>query len=726
MTGSNQSVLRPRLVERLLRPKSIAVIGVSSKPGTTGQIAATLLERDAFPGPVHLVGRSVVRIGQRETVTSIEDLPKGIDLAVLTMPAGGVIDAVQQCVARDMGGAVIFASGFAEAGDDAKSAQQALSEAASAADFGIVGPNSFGLTNYVDGIDIGFIPGPRIVPLAADRLPGAAIIAQSGAMLVHVHSAFVARNVPVAYRLSAGNEADLDLADYLAWLAGDPAVSTIILYAEHIRRPVPFMEAVAMARDAGKTIVMMHSGRGQKAQQAAASHTGAIAGDYALMATLVSDAGVMLVRTVEELVDCGEFLHRYPTPPTEAPAIVTTSGAMCAVTLDCCDDVGLELPAISAQAQAAVMDRLPPFSPPVQNPLDLTSLPDLQLIADSARILSDDPAVGSVLIAVPAGGDGVAVRWLSLLTDVMEHLQKPVLISVLGEELPMPADFVQLARDKGMLLTRSPERSLRTIAAVTQYGKTLARKRREAEPQTLNGELPGVSGILPEWRGKALLGQLGIAVPQGALAGSEDEAARIASSIGYPVVLKVQSADLAHKTEAGAVALNIPDEASLRSTYNDLLARVRRHRADLPIDGVLVETMAKKGLEFVVGAKRDPQWGAVLLVGLGGIYVELLRDVRLLPTDLSVEEIEKELWKLKASALFEGFRGAAVPDLRAVAQVVARVGRLMASCPDIREIDINPLVAFEQGKGVIALDALIAVDGAASLASPEQRESAVA
>lgn len=726
MTSSNQSVLRPRLVERLLRPKSIAVIGVSSKPGTTGQIAATLLERDGFPGPVHLVGRSVVQVGQRETVTSIDQLPKGIDLAVLTMPAGGVIDAVQQCVAREMGGAVIFASGFAEAGEDAKSAQQALSAAAFAAEFGIIGPNSFGLTNYMDGIDIGFIPGPRIDPLAADSLPGAAIIAQSGAMLVHVHSAFAARNVPVAYRLSAGNEADLDMADYLAWLAGDPAVSTIILYAEHIRRPVPFMEAVAMARDAGKNIVMMHSGRGQKAQAAAASHTGAIAGDHALMATLVGAAGIMLVRTVEELVDCAEFLHRYPTPPTEAPAIVTTSGAMCAVMLDCCDDVGIELPTISERAQAAVMGRLPPFSPPVQNPLDLTSLPDLQLIADSARILTEDPDVGSVLIAVPAGGEGMAVRWLRLLTQVMEQLEKPVLISVLGEESPISADFLQLAREKGMLFTRSPERSLRTIAAVTQYGRTLARKRQEVDSPAPNVELPGGSGILPEWRGKMLLKQLGISVPQGALAGSEDEAARIASDIGYPVVLKVQSADLAHKTEAGAVALNIADEASLRRTYGDLLARVRQHRADLPIDGVLVESMARKGLEFVVGAKCDPQWGAVLLVGLGGIYVELLRDVRLLPTDLSVDEIEKELWKLKASALFEGFRGARPPDLRAVAQVVATIGRLMASCPTIREIDLNPLVAFEQGRGVIALDALIAVEGAASVERVEQHENALA
>ncbi len=221
------------------------------------------------------------------------------------------------------------------------------------------------------------------------------------------------------------------------------------------------------------------------------------------------------------------------------------------------------------------------------------------------------------------------------------------------------------------------------------------------------GGLP--SGVLPEWRGKELLRSLGLAVPPGELAASADDTVRIAESIGYPVVLKVQSSQLAHKTEAGAVALNISDEASLRRAHADLLANVRKYDADIAVDGVLIEKMAGKGLEFVVGAKRDPEWGAVMMVGLGGIYVELLHDVRLLPIDLAVSEIEKELLNLKAAALFKGFRGAAVPDLRAVAEVVAGVARLIAARPEIQEIDINPLIAFPEGEGVIALDALISV-----------------
>ncbi|HKR90215.1 MAG TPA: acetate--CoA ligase family protein [Phenylobacterium sp.] len=714
MKSSNPSVLRPKLVERLLRPRSVAVIGVSSKPGSTGQIAASLLERDGFSGPVHLVGRTIAQVGGRQTVTSIQELPRGIDLAVLTMPAAGVLDAVQQCIDQGMAGAVVFASGFAEMGDDAKAAQDQLARIVNSADFGVAGPNAFGFTNYVDGVDIGFIPGPRTERLSSDHMPAAAIVVQSGALLVHLHAAFTARNLPVAYRISTGNEAVLDLADHIAYLADDDAVDTIALYAEHIRRPRLFLEAVAMARKAGKAIVMMHSGRSRKAQQAAASHTGAIAGDYAVMATLAGDAGVLLVRTLEELVDCAEFLSRYPKLPTHPPAIVTTSGALCAVTLDCCGDLGLELSAISPDAAGAVSQRLPPYSPEPSNPIDLTTgaVADPALIADSVEALSKDPAMGSVLVAVPPGSDQMAIRWLRPLVDAIERVDKPVLLSVLGEEMPLPGNFQALAREKSVLLTRSPERSLRTIAAVTHHGRALARARLNIEPVSFVAAPTLPCGVLPEWRGKMLLRSLGIATPQGKLAASEDEAAQVASAIGYPVVLKVQSAELAHKTDAGAVALNVLDEPSLRRAYLDLTANVRRRHPDLPIDGVLVEEMANKGLEFVVGAKRDPEWGAVLMVGLGGTYVELLRDVRLLPLDLAPSEIEKELLKLQAAALFEGFRGQAAPDLKAVAEVVARIGRLMATRAEILEIDINPLVAFEKGGGVIALDALIAVDGA--------------
>ena len=705
--GPDRPGLRADLVARLLRPRSVAVIGASARPGSTAQAVVHLLDQNRFAGDIHLVGRNGGEIGTRPILTDMADLPKGIDLAVLALPAAGVEEAIEGCIERAIANAVVFASGFAETGARARAAQQALTRRAEEADLGVVGPNCLGFTNYVDGIDIGFLPGPPVKTLTADRLPAVAIIAQSGGLMGHAFWAFEERNLPVAYRLSTGNEAGLGLSDYIAFMAGEPAVNVIALYAEQIRRPAEFLEAAKRARAAGKTLVLFHTGRGAKAQQAAASHTGALAGDYATMTVLASRAGVLVADTLEEWIDCTELLVRSPRPPVLDPAVITTSGAFCAIAHDCFEALGLELPPLSAASEAVLAPRLPEFTPP-KNPLDLTTQAafDIPLAADVLRVLVGDPAYGSVAVAIPAVGDD-AVKWLAPFVEVVKETDKPVLLTALGEDSKIPADFVALVRANGILLSRSPERALRTVAAVTRYGRRLARG--VAGAATLPADaLPALRpGPQPEWLGKQILDAIGIARPAGGLARTVDEAAALAGRIGYPVAIKVQAAELAHKTEIGGVVLNVKDEAALRAAHGDMLARVERAKSGAVLDGVLVEAMAPKGLELVVGAKRDPQWGPVLLVGLGGIMVEALNDVRLLPPDLTPGDIEAELRQLKSAKLLGAFRGAPAPDVAAVAEAVAAVGRLMLARPDIVEIDINPLLALPEGKGVLALDALI-------------------
>ncbi len=697
--------LRKDLVARLLRPQSVAVIGASARPGSPSGILVGLLDQNDFAGDVHLVGRSGGEIGGRPILTSMSDLPAGIDLAVLTLPAAGVEEAIEGCIEREIAAAVVFASGFAETGEGARGAQEELTRRVEEAGVGIVGPNCLGFTNYIDRIDIGFIPVPPAEAPPSDSLPALAIVSQSGGLMGHAFWGFEERNLPVAYRISTGNEAGLGLSDYIAFMADDPAVSVIALYAEHIRRPAEFLEAVAMARASGKTLVLYHTGRGAKAQQAAASHTGALAGDYATMKVLASRAGVLVVDTLEEWIDATELLVRNPRPPVLAPAVITTSGAFCAIAHDYFETLGLELPPLSAASEALLTPRLPEFTPP-KNPLDLTTQAafDIPLTADALRVLVQDPAIGSVAVAVPALGPDAA-KWLAPFVEVVKDTDKPVLLTALGEDSKIPADFVALAREHGILLSRSPERALRTVAAVTHYGRNLARG--TAGFATLDG-LPALRpGPQPEWLGKEVLGALGIGRPAGGLTRNVNEAVGMANAIGYPVAIKVQAAELAHKTEIGGVILNLKDEAALREAYVELLDRVGKARSGTVLDGILVEAMAPKGLELVVGAKRDPLWGPVLLAGLGGIMVEALNDVRLLPADLAPAEIEAELRKLNSAKLLDAFRGAPAVDVPAVAEAIAAIGRLMLARPDIVEIDINPLLALPEGQGVLALDALI-------------------
>ncbi|HKR89602.1 MAG TPA: acetate--CoA ligase family protein [Phenylobacterium sp.] len=707
-TVGDPSDLRAAAVHRLLHPRSVAIIGMSARAGSAGQIVLSNLKQNNFAGEVHLVGRSGGQIMGHPVLAGVNDLPLDVDLAVLAVPAAGVVETIEACIARRVGSGVVFASGFAEAGEDARLAQEAISQLVVGAGFGLVGPNCIGFTNYVDGVDIGFIPVPPAGALPKESLPTLAILAQSGGLMGHMYYALAARNLPVAYRISTGNEAGLDLADYVAYMAGDEAVSTIALYAEHIRRPAAFLEAVGKARAAGKTLVMMHTGRGAQAQKAAASHTGAMAGDYAVMATLVSRAGVMLVNTLEELIDCAEFLVRYPDPPVRGPALATTSGAFCAIAHDYCEELGLILPPLSAASLDVLRPRMPEFTPP-KNPLDLTTqvVWDVPLVADAARVLAEDPAMGSVTIAVPDGGKAAAIEWLRPLADTIAETSAPILLTVLGEDAPMPDDFEALARERGMLLYRSPERALRTVASVTHYGRSLARSQAQAQPPGAP-PLPELRrGAQPEWLGKKVLEAIGVAVPAGGLARSAEEAAQIAGRIGYPVVVKIQAAELAHKTEIGGVALDIKDEAGVRAAARTMLERVAADFPHVAVDGVLVEAMARKGLELVVGAKRDPNWGPVTLVGLGGILVEALHDVRLLPCDLPLAEVVAEMRQLKSAKLLTPFRGRPAPDLEAAAKVVCAIGDLMRARPDIVEIDVNPLLALAEGEGVIALDALI-------------------
>jgi acyl-CoA synthetase (NDP forming) len=308
-------------------------------------------------------------------------------------------------------------------------------------------------------------------------------------------------------------------------------------------------------------------------------------------------------------------------------------------------------------------------------------------------------------VSVTVGPPQQSVKYMHSLLRAFEGNTKPVVLSILGDGSPLAPEFDELAAKNRLIQIRSPERALRAIATITAHGKRIAAASRAAKPAPF-ANMPAMGkGTLAEWEGKKILAAAGIAVPKGDLARSADEAVAIASRIGYPVALKAQAAALTHKSDAGGVILRIADAAALRAAWQRLTESVARAQPGLKLDGALVETMGAPGLELVVGAWRDPEWGPVLLVGLGGIWIEALEDVRLLPPDLPEAAIVEEILKLRAAKLLHGFRGAPPVDVNSVARTVAAVGRLMQTVPDMMEIDVNPLVAYPDG--VIALDALI-------------------
>ncbi len=717
------SITEQRPLDRLLRPRSIAIVGASADPRSFGGFVLGNLERFGWRGTLHLVSRSADTIGERVCVKTIDALPDDIDVAVLAIPEAGVLDAVRALAARRCFATVLYASGYAETGDEGRAKQQAVVDAAGA--MAIVGPNCMGYTNFDARVPLTFesIDPPHPSAALVDR-GGVGIVAQSGFMAATMRDAFMGRGLPITCQFSTGNEASVGAEDVLAAYLGDERTRVVAVYAEQLRRPALFLALARRARAVGKPIVLLMPGRSARARDAAASHTGALAGDHASACAALRREAVIVVDTLDELFDITAILWRYPKPPVGGTAFVTGSGAMKNIALDVADALGLSLPALGAPTVAALTAKLPAFAV-AENPLDYTTIGIRQpgLIGELLHVIEDDPAVASLVLSIPVGPVIAQKDKAEHIVPALAAMVKPCVLVLTGDAGPVEPFFVDAIQASGVPMFRSADRALRAVKGVAGYGEATARAARadliacaaradQASHAPTAVPLPSprpANGIHAEWQGKRWLAALGVPVPRGALARDADEAVHIAASIGWPVVAKAQASALPHKSDVGGVLVGLADEAALRAGWATLIANVTRHRPDLApaggLDGVLIEAMGARGLELVVGARRDKDWGPVVLVGLGGVWIEALGDVRLMSADLAEDDIVDELRRLKGAALLAGLRGEPPVDLRAVARVVAAVAAQMRANPAIAEIDINPLVAYDDR--VLALDALV-------------------
>jgi acetate---CoA ligase (ADP-forming) len=690
----------PARLDRLMRPRAVAIVGISAEPSSTGGFVLANLARCGYRGDIHLVSRSAKEIDGRPTFASIDELPSGIDAAILAVPRPAVGEAIAACGRRQIGAAVVFASGFAELDDSGRADQEEMSRSARQAGVLVSGPNCMGLMNFVDGVVLSF---EFVEPQPIDEGPHVGVIAQSGALASSMRLALNGKGLGISYSVSTGNEADLGLEDFLAFMLDDQHTRAAVLFVEQIRRPPLFLALAARARALGKPIVAMHPGRSRRARESAGSHTGALAGDHAVMAAHLRHQAVVLVESLEELIDTAEVLLRCPAPASGA-AILTNSGAVKGFALDFCNELGLDLATLAPSTLVALKQALPSYAV-LDNPVDVTAqgMREPAIFTHTARALLADPGSGSIGVLILPGGPRNAMDKAHALVAALAGAEKPAVVAALGDESPVPSEFVAAFRDNGIPFFRSPERAMRALAHATTYGRALhAAKHHTASRNDPAPSLPQ-RGTLPEYVGKSYLAALGIPIPDGALAQTIADARRIAARIGYPAVLKAQSRTLAHKSDVGGVIVGIDDESTLVAAWQRMEKNLARSGG--AIEGILVEAMARSGVEMIVGARRDPDWGPVVIVGLGGVWSEALDDVRVLPASLPKETIVTEIHALKGATLLRGLRGMPPADIEAVADIVLRVGAAVQDLPEIIEIDINPLMVY--AAGVLALDALV-------------------
>lgn len=690
-------------IDRLLRPRSIAIVGASATPAALGACVLANLERAKFSGSVYLVNPNRTEIGGRHCVASVDLLPNSVDCAILAIPSAGVLDAVLACAKQGVGGVIIFAAGFAEAGVKGRAEQERIGAISLQSGMIVLGPNCLGMANYVDGVPLTFV---TTEPRRTTSTCAIAILSQSGAMAAILGVSLTHRALEISFSISTGNEASSGVEDFLEYVIGDPHTKVVAMIVEQFRQPARFLSLVRKSRAAGKTLVLLHPGSSSAARESAATHTGAMMGDYLVMKTKVQHAGVVMVETIEELVDVADILVGCPALPNGGTAVFTDSGTFKALTQDLCETLGLPLPSLDDETAAGLRAALPDFIP-ATNPLDLTAqaLIDPGLYQRTLPIVLADERFGSVVLAIILTDEATSGRKLPPILEAIREatLTKPLLFAGLDEGARIDPSYVEQLRNLGVPFFPAPSRAFRALARLTAC--VSATSQTSGAPVENSSVAAIDPGVIPEYRSKPILGSLGIPVPAGALATTTSEARAIAERLGYPVVLKAQASALAHKSDAGGVALNIRDEAGLDAAWDKMYADLSGHLPQLVLDGILVEKMAPRGIEMIVGARNDPEWGVVLLVGFGGVHAEALQDVRLLAPDLSVDAIVEELFHLRSAPLLRGFRGEPALDAMAVAQIVAKMGQFMLSCPWVQEVDINPVVVYP--KGAVALDALI-------------------
>ncbi|RZM37653.1 MAG: CoA-binding protein [Sphingomonas sp.] len=698
-------------IERLLGPRSVAVVGASDKPGALGASVIANLDRNGFAGAVYPINPNRATIAGRPCLPDIAALPDGVDVAVLAIPRAGVLPAVRALAARGVGAAVIFSAGFAEGGEAGLAEQREIAAVAADAGMVIEGPNCLGLVNHLTGAPLTFVE-TRVSPPAAGRR-GIGIVSQSGAMAAVLGTVFQARELGLTVSVSTGNEAASGVEDYVEWLVGEPATQVIAMIVEQFRHPARFLAAARAAHAKGKTIVLLHPGKSGAARESAATHTGAMAGDYDLMRLLVGQAGVVFAETLEELGDIAEIAARCPVLPESGVAVLGESGAFKALMLDLAEDLALPLPLLDDTNAPALRAALPEFVG-VSNPLDMTAqgLVDPDLYARTLSALLGDERIGTVLIGIIQTDPvttGIKVPPLLRALDERDGGHggggKAVIFAGLDEGAPIPPAEIAALRERGVPCFPSSERALRAVARLASLGVETARTGVAATAL----DLPEAGGVIPEHRAKALLASAGFAFPTARLVTTVAAAQAAAAAIGYPVVLKAQSPQLSHKSDAGGVAVGIADADALAAAWARMDADVARHLRGVALDGILVEAMGARGLEMIIGARRDPDWGAAVLVGFGGVQAEVLKDVALIAPGMTRAAIVAAIRRLRSAALLNGWRGTPALDVEALAALVERLAGVMDASPRILEVDLNPVILYPEGQGAVALDALMLV-----------------
>jgi acyl-CoA synthetase (NDP forming) len=687
----------------LLDPGAIAILGASNDPTRIGGRPLRYMLEAGFDRPIYPVNPNRGTVQGLKAYPTIAEVPGPVDCALVAVPAGIVVEALEACAAEGVKSAVIFSSGFAETGAEGAARQARLVEIARRKGIRIVGPNCLGLFNAAIGFYATFSSS-----LDAGRPPpgNIAIVSQSGAYGSHVFALARAKRLGVRYWITTGNECDVEIAEGIAWAALADDVAVIVAYAEGVRDGAGLRHSLDLARAAGKPVIFMKVGRSEIGAAAAASHTAALAGSDAIYDAVFRQHGAYRADSTEAMLDAAYACTTGVFPKGRRVGLVTISGGVGVQMADAASELGLDVAAMPEAAQTKLKEMLPYAA--TRNPVDITAqaFNDLTLVSRNLELMLEDGGYDVIVafFTMVAASPYIVDDLLAALGELRRRFpERLVVLSIVA-----PPDIVERYEEAGFLVFEDPGRAIAAVAALAGFGRSFARGPAIPPPTPAVPVIDLPEGRLSEHESKAVLAAAGLPVIEERLVHSAEAAAEAAEEIGPPVAMKLNSPDIGHKTEIGGVLLNLASPEAARQGYETLLARAAKAAPEAHLDGVLVAPMVADGVETILGVQHDPVFGPAVMFGLGGIFAEALGDVVFRIAPFGEDEARRMIREIQGHRVLEGLRGRPRADQEALAKALAALSAFAAATAGrIESVDVNPFLVRPDGKGGVAVDALI-------------------
>lgn len=695
----------------VFQPQSIAVVGASTRPGTVGNDIFRNLLFAEFKGSVYPVNPKAKSIYGVHAYASLSDIPSDIDLAVLIVPSAAALTVVDEAIAKGVKGLVVISAGFKEVGHEGAALEAKLAAKVREAGIPLIGPNCLGIINTDPTVSMNAAFG-RKMPDAGNL----AFISQSGALCTSVLDYAEERQMGFSKFISFGNKADVNEIDLLDYLAKDEKTSVIAMYLEDITNGRQFIETVSdIFWETRKPMLCLKSGRSPEGAKAVSSHTGSLAGSDSVYNALLAQSGVQRVETIAELFDYAALYTTQPMPRGNRIAIVTNAGGPGIMATDAAVRCKLKLAELSEDTKAKLKPSLPSTAS-LRNPVDVIGDARADRYKAALRTVLEDENVDMGLVILTPQSMTDIEETAAVVPEAVKGINKPVVCSFMGaSDVALGA---RILRTAGIPNYPFPEDGVKSLAAAHQLVTALEIPRRKMSNFT-NLDIAGAKKMvadllnghekryLTQAECRPLLTCYGLPLLKSDVAKSEDDAARIADSIGTSVVMKVMSADVIHKYDAGGVILNVHGAEEARAAYKKILKNVEKAVPGAKVEGILIEQMARKGVEVILGASRDSRFGPLMMFGLGGTLVEVLKDVsfRLAPMwEISAERMVHEI---RAFEVLNGFRGNPPSDIASIVDTLLRLSAMVCNHPEISELDINPLIVHAKGDGCSVADSRI-------------------